>query len=419
MKQTLLLTIITFCSFINQAIGEDVIVTIETNLGNITLELYPDITPVTVANFLDYTNNQFYDGLIFHRVIYGFMNQAGIIDPNGIGRTTNPPIVNEFNISNTRGTIAMAKLGGDPDSATSQFFINANDNSANLDNQNGGFTVFGRVIIGMDVVDIINRVLTSSDKPVDPVIMTSVYVGAPTEAQYLDDDNDGVANGKDLAPLDNFICSNIDIDGCDDCSSGIYDIRNDGVDTDGNGICDSGLPANSICTQAITLLDDTTVFGHTFVATGIVWYEYTPPNEDVTISLCGSNYDTRLVIIEECSSQSATAYNDDACGLQSEITVTLIPGEPYFIGVYGYNNAAGYYKLNASAATACLTPPTADLTNDCLVNTDDLAIISLYWLQVTNIGDLSGDAKVNLIDVAMLISGWQDCGYFNPNACPQ
>jgi|GEM_PF-6151755 len=422
MRQQLLLTIITFCSFINGAMATNPIVTIETNYGDIILELYPDTAPITVANFLNYTNNQFYDGLIFHRVIYGFMNQAGHRDPNGIAPTPNPPIVNEFSISNTRGTIAMAKLSGDPNSATCQFFINTNDNSANLDFQNGGFTVFGRVIIGMDVVDTINMSpILSGDVPATNVIMESVYEGAPLDYPSLDDDNDGIANGRDAAPLDNFTCTNIDRDGCEDCISGTYDIRNDGPDANNNGICDTGEPLNANCYTATTLEDNIEITDFTTPANYFLWYEYTPQYDQATISLCGSNFDTRLAIVEQCTDQYALAVNDNACGLQSQLTTTLVPGQPYLIVAYGLNVNTGDITLNATSlpsATFCETPPLTDLTNDCLVNTDDLTTISNNWLQETSIGDLSGDGIVDLTDVALLTIEWQDCGYYNPNACP-
>gem|GEM_PF-3531154 len=145
-----------------------------TDYGTIQLLLYPDITPITVTNFLDYVNDDFYDGLIFHRVFDNFVNQTGNEDPNGDSPPKNDPIANEFLRSNIRGTIAMAKVAGDPNSATSQWFINVNDNSQNLDNQNGGFTVFGRVVNGMDIADEINNVpVDGNKKPQTPIIIAS------------------------------------------------------------------------------------------------------------------------------------------------------------------------------------------------------------------------------------------------------
>ena len=135
------------------------------NMGQFCIELFETQTPITTANFLRYIDSDAYTNGIFHRSAPGFVIQGGgfkIVDgTSGKSLTavdTFPPIVNEFKISNTRGTVAMAKLGGNPNSATSQWFVNLADNSANLDIQNGGFTVFGRVIFdGMAVFDAIAK----------------------------------------------------------------------------------------------------------------------------------------------------------------------------------------------------------------------------------------------------------------------
>ena len=126
------------------------IVRMQTDLGAIDIEMFDTVAPQTVANFMNYVNDGDYDGTFFHRSIPGFVVQGGgyiANTPNGSILTdgaslipTDPPVVNEFNLSNLRGSIAMAKVGGDPDSATSQWFFNLDDNSANLDEQNGGFT---------------------------------------------------------------------------------------------------------------------------------------------------------------------------------------------------------------------------------------------------------------------------------------
>ena len=130
-------------------------VLIKTNLGDITLELFSEKAPISVNNFLTYVNEGFYDDLIFHRVIAGFMIQGGGFNKSMEKKTTKAPIKNEAmnRIRNTRGTIAMARTNA-VDSATSQFFINLEDNN-NLDNssQSFGYAVFGQVIKGMDVVD--------------------------------------------------------------------------------------------------------------------------------------------------------------------------------------------------------------------------------------------------------------------------
>jgi cyclophilin family peptidyl-prolyl cis-trans isomerase len=150
-----LLSIFTLASQASQT------VTLETSLGSIQIELLSDVAPKTVENFLNYVNRGDFDGTFFHRSVPGFILQGGGFSFNGVSGqvesvASDPPVINEFSVSNTRGTLAMAKLGGNPNSATNQWYINLADNSSNLDNQNGGFTVFGRVIgDGMDVVDAI------------------------------------------------------------------------------------------------------------------------------------------------------------------------------------------------------------------------------------------------------------------------
>jgi peptidyl-prolyl cis-trans isomerase A (cyclophilin A) len=149
-------------------VGEATIVRFQTSLGNIDVRLYNSATPLTVANFLAYANANRYDGTFIHRSPPGFVVQGGgfyftppssvvpVVDP----ANPDPPVMNEPGISNKRGTIAMAKLGGNPNSATSQWFFNLTDNSGPppaLDTTNGGFTVFGRVVgNGMTVVDAID-----------------------------------------------------------------------------------------------------------------------------------------------------------------------------------------------------------------------------------------------------------------------
>ncbi len=128
----------------------------------VSVMLDDSAAPITVANFLSYVNSQAYDNSFIHRSIPGFVIQGGGFDfssPTTISSvTTSAPIQNEFSAtrSNLRGTIAMAKVGSDPNSATSQWFFNLADNSGNLDNQNGGFTVFGQVLgDGMQIIDAI------------------------------------------------------------------------------------------------------------------------------------------------------------------------------------------------------------------------------------------------------------------------
>ena len=130
-------------------------------LGNFEVNLYDQSTPATVANFLNYVNAGAYTNTVIHRGVNGFVVQGGGFTYQGtpqLGNVApNPAVVNEPKFSNVRGTIAMAKLSGNANSATNQWFINVGNNSANLDPQNGGFTVFGQVTgNGMDVIDAMN-----------------------------------------------------------------------------------------------------------------------------------------------------------------------------------------------------------------------------------------------------------------------
>ena len=131
--------------------------TTQSTIGSLTLDiaLFSDRTPGTRTNFLNYVNDGDFDNSIIHRSVPGFVIQGGgFYDSNSSGNyflepiPTDPAIVNEFGVSNTLGTVSMAKLSGNPDSATSGWFISIGDNSANLDNQNGGFTVFGKITKG-------------------------------------------------------------------------------------------------------------------------------------------------------------------------------------------------------------------------------------------------------------------------------
>jgi cyclophilin family peptidyl-prolyl cis-trans isomerase len=144
------------------------LVRFSTSSGDVDAELFDDRTPLSVANFLNYVNSGRYQNTIFHRSVSNFVVQGGGFRFDATSHTlpavqTDPPVRNEPGISNLRGTIAIAKLGGDPNSGTSQFFFNLANNAANLDNQNGGFTVFGQVTgNGMSVVDRIAAIPTQN-----------------------------------------------------------------------------------------------------------------------------------------------------------------------------------------------------------------------------------------------------------------
>lgn len=156
--------------------GSDPTVRFHTDLGDIDVALLKDVAPNTVANFLNYVNRGAYDTSFFHRSPPNFVIQGGgytFANGQAVAIPQDPPVVNEFHVSNKRGTLAMAKLGTDPNSATNQWFFNELDSNApNLDNQDGGFTVFGRIInkSGLTTMDTIAAV---------PVYNATSALGAP------------------------------------------------------------------------------------------------------------------------------------------------------------------------------------------------------------------------------------------------
>jgi cyclophilin family peptidyl-prolyl cis-trans isomerase len=159
------------------------VVVMETNLGTVKIELDEKNAPITVKNFLAYVEDKHYDGLVFHRVIDGFMIQGGGFEPGMKEKKTKDPIKNESTngLSNLKYTIAMARTS-EPDSATSQFYINTADNKF-LDAQQNkvGYAVFGKVISGTEVVDKIGKVKTGkkqgfTDVPEDDVVIKSIRV---------------------------------------------------------------------------------------------------------------------------------------------------------------------------------------------------------------------------------------------------
>ncbi len=154
----------------------------ETTLGDFSIEFFEKEAPVSVANFLKYIDDGFFDGTIFHRIVSGFVIQGGGFTEDMTQKKTLPPIKNEADngLKNSRGSLSMARTN-DVNSATSQFFVNLKDNDF-LDHTRGnfGYAVFARVTDGMDVIDKIAAVETGrrrgfDDVPVEPVIMKSVH----------------------------------------------------------------------------------------------------------------------------------------------------------------------------------------------------------------------------------------------------
>lgn len=171
-------------------------VMLATSLGDIVIELHPDKAPRTVDNFLQYAQEGFYNGTVFHRVIDNLLIQGGAFTPDLRQKPTRQAIASEANngLSNQRGTVSAARMPSDPDSATSQFFINVVDNprldfSSDASPYTWGYTVFGRVVQGMEVVDRIRAVETgpqepfARDVPTTPVVIERVELLAPAGGQ--------------------------------------------------------------------------------------------------------------------------------------------------------------------------------------------------------------------------------------------
>ncbi|WP_166820604.1 peptidylprolyl isomerase [Thalassoroseus pseudoceratinae] len=194
---------------------DNALITLHTNFGDIVMELDPTAAPETVENFLNYVRDGDYDNSIFHRLMPGFVLQGGgfTTDSEIFTDTSqftsvpqDPAVVNEFNRSNVRATVAMAKIGSDPNSATNQFFINLADNSNNLDNQNGGFTVFAE-IVDMTLVDQLAGFPTQdeggafTDLPVNDfdelIVIDTVGVGSVAGTVYNDINGNGRQDGAE------------------------------------------------------------------------------------------------------------------------------------------------------------------------------------------------------------------------------
>ena len=160
----------------------DPVVVLKTNLGEIDIQLDPTHAPVTTANFLSYVNSKFYDGTIFHRVVKGFVAQGGGFTADMQQKQTNAPIINEATngLHNVRGTISMARTS-DPNSATSQFFLNFVDNSAGKLDPGGfspeGYAVFGKITKGLDVLDKMEALAGPGDgPPTQQILLVSARV---------------------------------------------------------------------------------------------------------------------------------------------------------------------------------------------------------------------------------------------------
>lgn len=152
----------------------------KTNIGDIDVTLLADDAPATVANFLNYVKKGAYTASIIHRSVAGFVIQGGgfqLVDGKPTPIPEDAPVINEFKNSNKRGTVAMARLDGQANSATNQWFFNLNDNSSNLDNKDGGFTVFGRVSLGGNSLTNMDRIAALPTQNLGAPLDTVPYAG--------------------------------------------------------------------------------------------------------------------------------------------------------------------------------------------------------------------------------------------------
>lgn len=232
--------------------GHNPVLSLNTNYGPIVIELFEDATPITVNNFLNYVNDGDYLNAFFHRSVENFVIQGGGYKTDSTRFTdagpftdvpADAPIQNEPGISNLRGTFAMAKRGGDPDSATSQFFVNLTDDHAtsggSLDTQNGGFTVFGQVL-DMTTVDAIAAlpIAHSNDSPFNElplgpndelvVIQTVAGQGALNGVKYYDENANGMYDNGDSPIAGVKIYVDLNNNGVHDAGEAWTESREDG-----------------------------------------------------------------------------------------------------------------------------------------------------------------------------------------------
>ncbi len=228
--------------------GSNPVLSLNTNQGPIVMELFPETTPITVDNFLNYVNRGDYVNSIFHRSVPGFVIQGGGFTTSSATFTgtsqfttipTDPAITNEFHLSNTRGTVAMAKVGGDPNSATDQFFVNLSDSNTFLDSSNGGFTVFGQVL-DMTPVDQIAAIPVDKSNsspygelPLTPdnqlvVIQSIAGQGSLAGVKFLDANQNGVQDTGEAGIANTVIY-------IDANNNGVHDAGEISTVTDANG----------------------------------------------------------------------------------------------------------------------------------------------------------------------------------------
>jgi cyclophilin family peptidyl-prolyl cis-trans isomerase len=157
--------------------NEIIILALTTSMGSFEIELYPNEAPITSANFLEYSEEGFFENVLFHRIIPGFVIQGGGFEIGMNQKNTKDPIINEADngLKNDKYTLSMARTN-DPNSATSQFFINLSDNKSLDYPSMGGYAVFGKVTKGQEVIDEIAKVETTNAGPHQDVPVEDVYI---------------------------------------------------------------------------------------------------------------------------------------------------------------------------------------------------------------------------------------------------
>lgn len=317
------------------ALSGDPIVTVDTNFGNFQMELLPADAPKTVANFLSYVDSGAYTNTIFHRSVPGFVVQTGgfttssttFSSPQQFSTIpTNAAVQNEFKLSNTIGTVAMAKLGNDPNSATDQWFINLGDNSSNLDSQNGGFTVFAKVLgNGMQVANTIAG-LTATN--VDPNNANSPFTAVP-----LGPNNQlAVISSITVDSVDGTVFSDTNANGTQDTGEAGVAGRTVYVDVHGTGTA-TGNP------QAVT--DANGNFTITGVAPGtypireVLPNGYTPSTTSQTVTVTADQTTSGVTLGELVPSIVGTVFTDTNDNGKVDAGEAGVAGRTVFLNVDG------------------------------------------------------------------------------------
>lgn len=329
------------------ALSGDPIVTVDTDFGNFQMELLPADAPKTVANFLSYVDSGAYNNTIFHRSVPGFVIQAGgfttpsttFTSPQQFSTIpTNAAVQNEFKLSNTVGTVAMAKLGNDPNSATDQWFINLGDNSSNLDSQNGGFTVFAKVLgNGMQVANTIAG-LTATN--VDPSNANSPFTAVP-----LGPNNQlAVISSITVDSVDGTVFSDTNDNGTQDAGEGGVAGRTVYVDVKGTGTPTGNPQAVTDANGNFTI---TGVTPGTYPIREVLPNGYTSSTASQTVTVAADQTASGVTLGELAPSIVGTVFTDTNDNGKPDAGEGGVAGRTVFLN----NNGSGSPTNNPQAIT--------------------------------------------------------------------